>query len=427
MKKKEVILQSINISKFFTHEKKKLLVLKNINFCLYKNEIVSLLGQSGSGKSTFLRILSGLIKPCEGFILYQGKRNIKSLSGGLSMVFQHASLMPWLTVLQNVELGLEALGVDKKERRKRSLEAIDIIGLDGFESAYPRELSGGMCQRIGFARAIVVNPTILLMDEPFSSLDILTTENLRNDLLNLWINKTTNIKSIILVTHNIEESVYLSDRIILFNNNPGSIKKIMKVNLNHPRIERDIEFQHLVKDIYISMTKSHQQKNINYRINTISYVLPNIEISEFIGFLEAFIINNPNNNIIHLSELEKNLFLDLDNILPIIKALEILHFASIIDGTIQLNEQGLEFEKASILNRKKIFAKHLLLYIPLVQHIIKILKSRPHNVASEKRFLIELEDDLDEKIAKNVLKIAIEWGRYSELFSFDSNKSILIL
>src|SRR3990172_2159032 len=224
MSDKIPIIKIQNIKKSFRqNDHQDLLVLDDVNLELYEEEIVALLGKSGSGKSTLLRIIAGLIKPSAGEVIYRGEK-VTAPAAGLAMVFQSFALMPWVTVLQNVELGLEALGGPKVERRTRSLKAIDVVGLDGFESAYPKELSGGMRQRVGFARALVVNPDVLLMDEPFSSLDVLTAENLRRDLLDLWHEKKTNTNAILLVTHNIEEAAVLADRIIIFDSDPGSIR-----------------------------------------------------------------------------------------------------------------------------------------------------------------------------------------------------------
>src|SRR5467141_1321044 len=218
------------------------LVLDHLDFTLGDGEIVAILGKSGSGKSTFLRILAGLVPPSDGVVEYRGHKVSEPVQG-IAMVFQSYALFPWLTVLGNVELGLEALGVSGGERRRRAVNAIDLIGLDGFESAYPKELSGGMRQRVGFARALVVHPNILLMDEPFSALDVLTAETLRTDFLDLWAEGRMPIKGVIMVTHNIEEAVLMCDRILVFSSNPGRVAAEIKIDLPHPRNRLDDAFR----------------------------------------------------------------------------------------------------------------------------------------------------------------------------------------
>ncbi|MGI0506818.1 ABC transporter ATP-binding protein, partial [Burkholderia sp. ZZQ-2] len=234
----EEILRVDHVCRGFNKTQGELLVLDDANLSLREGEIVGLLGRSGSGKSTLLRIIAGLIEPTGGEVTYLGKP-LRGPAEGVAMVFQTFALFPWLTVLQNVEAGLEALGVGARERRERALAAIDLIGLDGFENAYPRELSGGMRQRVGFARALVVDPTILLMDEPFSALDVLTAETLRTDLLDLWTQGRMPIKSVLIVTHNIEEAVFMCDRILVLSSNPGRVIAEIKVPFKHPRNRLD--------------------------------------------------------------------------------------------------------------------------------------------------------------------------------------------
>src|SRR5512147_3066725 len=230
-----------------------LLVLDGINLALREGEIVGVLGRSGSGKSTLLRLIAGLAVPTAGRITYRGEP-VSGPARGIAMVFQSFAIFPWLTVFQNVALGLEAQGLPRPEIRQRSLAAIDMIGLDGFESAYPRELSGGMRQRVGFARALVVHPNIMLMDEPFSALDVLTAETLRTDFLDLWCEGRMPIKGVILVTHNIEEAVLMCDRILVFSTNPGRVTSEIRVDLPHPRDRLDPAFREIVERIYVAMT-----------------------------------------------------------------------------------------------------------------------------------------------------------------------------
>jgi len=405
-----------------------LLVLDNLSYSLREGEIVALLGKSGSGKSTMLRIIAGLIQPTDGEVLFRGKP-ITGPVQGLTMVFQNFALLPWLTVLQNVELGLEAMGVNRQERRSRAVKAIDIVGLDGFESAYPKELSGGMCQRVGFARALVVDPDVLLMDEPFSALDVLTSENLRGDLLDLWHSKQTNIKSILLVTHNIEEAVELADRIIVFGADTGTPPEELKVDIPHPRNYQDPKFTKLVDDIYGLMTTSAMAKVVGYRYKTIDigYRLPEVEISEITGFLET--LNEPEyqNKKVDLPVIADELHLDIDDLFPITEALEILRFAQVSKGDIELNPAGKRFAAADILEQKKIFAAHLMSYVPLARHVRQVLDSRSKHKAFKERFLNELSDYLSDEVAEEVLKVCIDWGRYAEIFAYDDNTGRLSL
>ena len=252
------LLKANNISKTFKSNDSDNQILADLNFELKDGEIVAILGKSGSGKSTFLRILAGLIEPSSGEVLYRDKQVLGPVKG-IGMVFQNFALMPWLTVLENVELGLEALGISREERRTKAIDAIDMIGLDGFESAYPKELSGGMKQRVGFARALVMNPDILIMDEPFSALDVLTAENLKTDLLELWQTKKTGTNGILFVTHNIEEALMLSDKIVIMSSNPGKISGSVEVKLPYPRNYQDPEFLRLVDVIYTLITANITQ------------------------------------------------------------------------------------------------------------------------------------------------------------------------
>src|SRR3989338_5584716 len=285
------ILSVRNISKSF---KKKgapeLLVLDHVDFEVKPGEIIAILGKSGSGKSTLLRLLAGLVNTTSGEVYFHHQL-VHEPVAGLTMIFQHFALLPWLTVLENVELGLEAQGIPKKERLERALKAIDIVGLDGFESAYPKELSGGMAQRVGFARALVVDPEVLLMDEPFSALDVLTADNLRNDLIDIWQSHKTNIKSVILVTHNIEEAAKLADRIFVFSNNPGYIRQELHVRMPHPRNEQDSQFRDVVDEIYSLMTTPigvHvREKAAKFKTIDMGYRLPNVGVSVLTGFIET--------------------------------------------------------------------------------------------------------------------------------------------
>lgn len=423
----ETLLSVRNVSKSFKKdEQQDLLVLQKVNFDLHKGEIVALLGKSGSGKSTLLRIMSGLAKPTSGEVRYRNER-VSSPVKGISMVFQSFALMPWMTVLQNVELGLEAQGIRREERRRRAIEAIDIIGLDGFESAFPKELSGGMQQRVGFARALVVNPDILVMDEPFSSLDVLTSENLKSDLLALWKEQKTQTNAIFWVTHNIEEAVMMADRILIFGGEPSSVWADLPIHLSRPRDSDSREYRAIVNHIYTLMTSGLKEKNQRaWRERQISlgYRLPDVDPAELSGLIETMLGFESR---VNLPELADELMMTIDDLFPIMEALELLGLAKIASGDIQLSDEGREFASANLQARKKIFAERLLSQIPLIRHIRKVLEERPGSRASEERFLSKLEDYLSEKEAERVLETAINWARYAELFAYDYNTGMLSL
>jgi len=421
------LIEVKNIKKCFRKSKTQdLLVLDQVNFDIHEGEIIALLGKTGSGKSTLLRILAGLVQPNEGEIVYKGQAILKPVPG-LAMVFQDFALLPWLTVLENVELGLEAQGIARDERRQRALKAIDIVGLDGFESAYPKELSGGMSQRVGIARALVIEPAVLLMDEPFSALDVLTADNLRSDLIDIWKEKKTKLKSIIIVTHNIEEAALLADRILIFSYNPGTVKAEINIDLPHPRDKETKKFSTLVDEIYTGMTSPSQERvGVRYRSIGLGYRLPDVEISEMMGFVETLASSDYQSKG-DLPQLAEELHLDVDDMFPIIEALEIFRFAYVSEGDVILSPVGKQLADADILTRKKIFAAHLINYVPLARYIRRVLDERPSHEASEDRFLRELEDYFSEEAAEKVLEVVIDWGRYAEIFAYDYDSGILSL
>ncbi|MEC8461108.1 MAG: nitrate/sulfonate/bicarbonate ABC transporter ATP-binding protein [Pseudomonadota bacterium] len=402
------------------------LVLDNINFTVKQGEIIALLGTSGSGKSTLLRIIAGLVKPSSGSVTIQDKQ-VHGPVPGVGMVFQNFALFPWMTVLQNVEIGLEALGIGAEERRHRAIEAIDMVGMDGFESAFPRELSGGMCQRVGIARALVVEPKVLLLDEPFSALDILTADNLRNDLLALWAKKRTAMQAMLIVTHNIEEAVMLADRILIFAHNPGRIQEQLEVSLAHPRQDKVVAMQALMEEVYQKVAQiNHAERARGQRFKTITlyYRIPKVEMGNMIGLVEALASEEFKSDS-ELSTLAEELYLDLDDLMPIIECLDILRLAVLEGGQVALTEVGEQFAKADLFERKNLFAQQLQTHVPLARHIDRVLRGRPNYSASGQRFLIELQDDLSEDAAQEVLKVVIEWGRYAELFAYDHNTDTL--
>jgi NitT/TauT family transport system ATP-binding protein len=343
---------------------------------------------------------------------------------GVAMVFQSFALFPWLTVQKNVELGLEAQGVSADERRKRSLAAIDLIGLDGFENAYPKELSGGMRQRVGLARALVVQPSVLLMDEPFSALDVLTAETLRTDLLDLWSEGRMPIRSILLVTHNIEEAVLMCDRILVFSSNPGRVIAEIKVELSQPRKRLDPAFRALVDDIYARMTarpKDPTARDGNFPGTGLGMSLPHISTNELAGMIEG-LAAGPNNGSADLADLARELQLEADELLPIAETLQLLRFAEIDGRTIRLTQAARRYDAADIDERKQIFARQLLAYVPLGAHIRRVLDDRASHQAPARRFRDELEDFMSEPRAEETLDAIVSWGRYAEVFAYHDDE-----
>ena len=404
------------------------LVLDGVELSLAQGQVVGLLGRTGSGKSTLLRLIAGLAQPSGGTVTYLGER-ITGPAPGIAMVFQSFALFPWLTVLENVQLGLEALGLPDAEIRKRALAAIDLIGLDGYESAFPRELSGGMRQRVGFARALVVHPNILLMDEPFSALDVLTAETLRTDFLELWGEGKLPIKGVILVTHNIEEAVLMCDRILLFSTNPGRIISEIAVDLKQPRNRLDPRFRDLVEKIYVAMTaRTPTPIGISDRlpVATINTVLPRVSANLLAGLVET-LAGPPYNGRADLPVLADELHLEVDDLFPVADASQLLRLAEIEGGDIKLTETGKQFAEMGTDDRKRLFQRQLLSYVPLAAHIRHVLQERANHTAPKSRFFDELEDHMSTEDAELTLRAVIGWGRYAEVFAYDDDSGTFSL
>ena len=405
-----------------------LLVLDDVSLSLRKDEIVSLLGRSGCGKSSLLRIIAGLMPASQGKVSIGG-RDVAGPAQEVAMVFQTFALFPWLTVLENVEIGLEALRIDSAERHKRALAAIDLIGLDGYESAYPKELSGGMRQRVGLARALVVHPKVLLMDEPFSALDVLTAETLRTDLLDLWCEGRMPISSILMVTHNIEEAVLMSDRILVFSSNPGRIVAEIKVELPQPRNRLDPNFRQLVDDIYARMTARPTDKPAREGVfpgSGISMMLPRVSPNVLAGLMEA-VAAEPYNGRADLPPLADDLHMEIDDLFPVAETLQLLRFAEVAEGDIRLTDAGKRFVRAASDERKRLFAQHVLAYVPLAGHIKRVLDERSSHRAPASRFRDELEDNMSEESAEQTLRAVISFARYGEAFAYDGESGVFSL
>jgi NitT/TauT family transport system ATP-binding protein len=394
-------------------------VLVDVDLRITEGEILGLLGRSGSGKSTLLRIAAGLISATGGEVLYHGKP-LAGPAAGIAVVFQSFALYPWLTVEGNVELGLDALQLPVEEARRRTRWAIDLIGLDGFQSAYPRELSGGMRQRVGFARAIVSEPTLLLMDEPFSALDVLTAETLRTDFLDLWIEQRLPTKAALIVTHNIEEAILMCDRIIVLGSNPGHIAAEVPVPLPQPRDRLDPAFRAIVDEIYsiliarMAQAIGAQGQMHGGRVQPLAPVSAN-RISGFLETLASPIYENGAD----LADLARALALEINELLPIAAVLHILEFAELGQARIKLTCAGRVFAASGVDERKRLFREHLLHFVPLAAHIHQVLEERDDHSAPRDRFELELQDRLRPDEAEHTLRAVIGWGRYAELFSYD--------
>jgi NitT/TauT family transport system ATP-binding protein len=407
-----------------------MVVLDDINLDVAEGEFVALLGRSGSGKSTLLRCIAGLIAPTSGEVLFRGEP-LTGTNRETSMVFQTFALMPWLTVQQNVELGLEARGVLTAERSERALRAIDIVGLDGYETAFPKELSGGMRQRVGFARALVVEPAALLMDEPFSALDVLTSENLRGELLELWEGHKFPTKTIVMVTHNIEEAVLLADRILVLGTNPGRIRTDMVNPLPRPRRRRTPDFDDLVDHIYRMMTQ-REPAALGAPASpgepgpgTISDTpLPQATVDGLSGLAEILI--GRHGGAADLADLAEGLGLEVDDLLPLVDALVLLGFAEVRDDRLELTAAGQVFAGASIQDSKQIFARASLDRAPLVRAIYRSLRATQDDSLPAGYFIDILRTSYGEEDSGRQLDVAINWGRYAELYDYDAARGQII-
>ncbi len=419
-----MILEGKNLTvKFDMPNNTCITVIEDINIGLYEGEFVAILGASGSGKSTILRCLAGLIKPTSGKVLYH-KKELSEVNNSISMVFQSPALFPWLTVFDNVAIGLKAKGFAKPQIEKKVYEAIDLVGLDGFETAYPKELSGGMQQRVGFARALVVEPEILFMDEPFSGLDILTAENLRSDLLELWIGNKIPTKAMLLVTHSIEEALFMADRIIILTKGPGRIKEEIPVSIPHWRERDHPEFARLLDHIYsIMLGKEVIHPGVIGKVEE-RYTIPTIRVGALSGFVELIADQKEQVDIYKLAD---DLLMSVDEMQPLTEAAEMLGFIETKHGDIVITETGKNFAESDLLHKKEIFKETVLSKVPFIKQIVEVLEHKTNKRMQEEFFIDLLKQKYSEESAREQFDIAIDWGRYSELFAFDEDSHELFI
>ena len=430
----EHIIEAHGIEKFYSQPQgKRIQVIAPTDLVIDPDQIVVLLGPSGSGKSTLLRILTGLAAPSAGVVLWHGVP-LDGQQPNVSIVFQSFALFPWLTVIENVEAPLLARGIGALERRKRALKILDTVGLDGFEMAYPRELSGGMKQRVGVARALAVQPEVLFMDEPFSSLDVLTAENLRTELLGLWLQKKIPTRSIFIVTHNIEEAILLADRVVVLGSNPARIRADFLAGLDHPRDRKSAQFIDLVDYIYCVLTQPQaepgpvpaQQKTAETVTGPSRRLerLPHARPGSIAGLLELLDDRGGRDDLHRLAE---KLVMEIDDLLPIVEAAVLLGFLRVQEGDAALTPSGWDFAKADIDTGKRLFRKAALERVQVLQQMASTLAAKSDHTVSEEFFLDVLEEHFSEDEARRQLETAILWGRYAEVFDYDSESGRLFL
>lgn len=428
MATQDVILETREVSKWFeaTAERQRIVVLDRVDLQIREGEMVALLGPSGSGKTTFLRILAGLVAPSGGQVLYHD-RPLDGLNPGVSIVFQSFALFPWLSVLENVLLGLEAQGMPRKTAHDRALKAIDMIGLDGFEEAHPRELSGGMKQRVGFARALVMEPEILCMDEPFSGLDVLTAENLRGEMMDLWLERKIPTKAVFMVTHSIEEAVLMADRIVILWQNPGRVAEVLPVGLSHPRDRKTPEFKRIVDRVYTVLTRPSELQSQG-RIRPLALrkfqKVPHARVGAMSGLLELVVDQGGREDIY---KLEGDLNLEADDLLPLTEVASLLGFAEVREGDICMTEVGCRYVDGDILERKEVFREAMAANIVLANQILQALRASQKQSMNEEFFLELLENHFTPDEALRQLNTIIDWARYAELFAYDEEAGQLYL
>lgn len=423
----KVLVALESVGKHYGRGQRQIRAVENVNFEIHDGEFVALLGPSGCGKSTLLRMITGLMPPSTGQILYRGEP-LRGVNEHATIVFQTFALFPWLTVQANVEVALKARGVAPDERRTRALKLIDLVGLDGFESAYPRELSGGMRQKVGFARALAVEPELLCLDEPFSALDVLSAESLRGELMELWTSRALPTRAILLVSHNIEEAVLMADRIIVMDKDPGRVVAELDVTLPQPRHRKAVHFLAMVDRVYATVAGETPREPAAL-LGTApgepgkTEMLPHAPINAIAGLVEYLAEEGKRADLYFVGE---KLGMELDELLPAVEAVELLGWATVMGGDLALTPLGETFAATTILTRKEIFAQRIR-NLPMFRWIVEELEQQPGHRVAEEFFLGVLEQDFTPEEAGRQLDIAINWGRYAEVFEFDDDRDELYL
>jgi len=422
------LLELQHINQIFGTRERRFTAVQDVNLTLSEGEFVALVGPSGCGKSTLLRIITGLQQPTEGQVIYRGAPLV-GVNPHASIVFQTFALFPWLTVLENVEVALKARGLPPKLRTARALDLLDRVGLDGFETAYPRELSGGMRQKVGFARAMAVEPELLCLDEPFSALDVLSAESLRGELLELWTSGSIPTKAILMVTHNIEEAVFMADRILVMDKNPGRIVTNLKLRLPQPRQRKAPGFLAVVDRVYSILAGQTQPEHIEMGAapgepGGKTRALPHIGITNLASLLER--LDEMADNRADIYRLAEELKVDSDHLLRLTEAAELLGFATIAKGDITLTPLGETFAEASIPARKEIFATRIR-RLPIFKWLMAMLYVSDRKQVGWDIVQSELEIEFPREEAERQLETAINWGRYAEILSYDDSTAVIYL
>ncbi len=422
----EILLGIDHVTRTFGQADRLFTAVKDINLTIHKGEFVALLGPSGCGKSTLLRMITGLIAPSEGTVFYRGKP-VAGVNPYATMVFQSFALYPWLTVLDNVKLALEARDIPAAEHQTRAENLIDLVGMDGFESAYPRELSGGMRQKVGFARALAVEPELLCLDEPFSALDVLSAEALRGELMELWSSGQLPTKAILMVSHNIEEAISMADRIVVMGKEPGHIVAEFHVDLPQPRQRKDAAFEALVDRIYgaIAGRTEPEAKEVGTPPGApgMTRILPRASVDELAGMLEFI---DQESGHYDLYRLEDDLGIEMAVLMHSVEMGEMMGFVEVKEGDIHLTPLGQTFAEASILTRKEIFASRAR-RLPMIRWVMDMLESASDGTLPWKLFYTALSPEFPDELAERQLDIAIDWGRYAELIDYNDRDQTLSL
>jgi len=424
----EPIIQAQGVEKSFQQpDGRHIQVIAPLDLSVEPGAIIALLGPSGSGKSTLLRIISGLAQPSSGTVLWHGKP-LSEARPNVAIVFQSFALFPWLTVVQNVEAPLVARGMQHLPRHQKALQSLASVGLKGFENAYPKELSGGMKQRVGFARALAVEPEVLFMDEPFSALDVLTAENLRGELMELWLKRQIPTRTIFLVTHNIEEAVLLADRVIVLGTHPARIRADFRIPLAQPRDRKSAEFLVYVDYIYKVMTQPALElappTQVERRATSRYAMLPHARPGGMAGLLELLNDRGGREDLYHLAE---ELLMEVDDLFPIVEEAVLLGFAKATEGDVEITPEGKAFAEADIVTRKKMFRDAILAHVPLMQQILSTLECKSDHAAPLEFFRDILEEYFSQDETQKQLETVLNWGRYSEIFTYDPETDRLLL